>query len=194
MGSGIMDKQQIPFVDPGKHPVNSEFVIVFTERTCHIIHMVTGGILFSHNGQMMVGPIHSRPHKVYGTGIAANVFFVGMLLMDCLCHQGAVRPHHKASQLCIESHIPHPCRDKDFLIYFADSFPNHTDIIGLLIRAVRDSDSTGKIDKTNMGAGLSLKLNRNLKKYLCQHGIILIRHSIAGQESVNAKFLCSLCL
>src|SRR5699024_8785123 len=47
--------------------------------------------------------------------------------------------------------------------------------------------------KAYLSSCLFLKLYCQFKKLFCQHRIILVGHSIAGQESMDTKLLCSLC-
>lgn len=45
--TSIMDIKQISSIDLWKHAINRKFIIIFTERSRHIILMVTWRILFS---------------------------------------------------------------------------------------------------------------------------------------------------
>ena len=112
--------------------------------------------------------------------------------MNCLRYQTAIRSHHKTSHLCIDCHISHSCRNQNFLIYLADALTDLTDIIRCLIRSVRDSHTTGKIDKLHMSACFLLQINCQLKQFSGKHRIILVSHCITCKERMNTKFLCSL--
>ena len=48
---------------------------------------VTWFILLTHNCDVMVSTVHSRTHKVRCAGIYTDVFFISMLLMNCLLLQ-----------------------------------------------------------------------------------------------------------
>ena len=135
----------------------------------------------------MISTVHGRTHQVHGTGVTADVFLMGMLLMDGLCHQAAIGSHHKTSKLRINSHISHSGRNQNLLINPADALANHPDIIFLLIRAVGNPDTTGKVDKTDVRPGLFPKLHRQFKEDLGQHRIILIGHGIACQKRMDTE-------
>ena len=83
-----------------------------------------------------------------------------MLLMDCFCDKAAIRSHHETAKLCIDCNITHSGRNKYFFVYFADTLTDHTDIIWLLIRFIRNSDTTGKVDEFNVCTCLLLKASR----------------------------------
>ena len=109
--------------------------------------------------------------------------------MDCFCNKAAVRSHHKTAQLRINSNISHSCRNKNLFIDFTHTLSDHADIIRLLIRAVWNTDTAGKINKTDVRAGFLLKLHCKLKHNLCKHWVILICYSIAGKKRMNTKIL-----
>ena len=98
MRPGIVYDQIISDIDFRKHTVNGKFIVIFTEGSCDIIFVVTGGIFFSKDGDMVVRAVHGWAHQVTGTGIQAGIFFVDMLLVDALCHELAVGSQHIASK------------------------------------------------------------------------------------------------
>ena len=179
----------IPNLNLRQFPVNGKFIIVFTQRPCHIIGVVTGRILLTQHCDMMVRAVHGRAHQVHCAGIHADVLLMGVLLMNHLRHQMPVRSHHEAPQLCIDSHIPHTCGHKYFFIDLADALANHLDIIGLLIRAVRNPDTAGEVNEGDICPHLLLQLHSRLEQRLRQSRIILIGHGIAGKKRVDTKIL-----
>ena len=152
----IMDHQQIPFVNPRHHTVNGKLIIIFTQRSYYIIFVITFPILFPHHRNVMICAIHCRAHQVYGTGVHTNIFFISMLLMNRLCHKAAIRSHHKAPHFCINRRIAKARRHKHFFKHLAHAFPNYTDIIWLLPRLIRNTNASGKVDKTDIASGCFL--------------------------------------
>ena len=148
-------------------------------------------IFFSHNCDVVVCPVHCRTHQIYRTCIHTDIFFVCMLFMDCCCNQTSVWSHHKTSKLGIDCHISHSCRNKNLFIDTANPFSDDTDIVWLLIRCIRNSDSSREIDKFNVNSRLLLKLYSLLKQYFCQHWVIIICHRITCQKCMDSKFFCS---
>ena len=142
MCARVVDDQVVPLLHLGQHPVDGEFVIVLTEGTHYVILVIAGSLLLPHDRNMMIGAIHSRTHKIYRTGIHTDIFLMGMLLMNRLCHQTSVRPQHKPPQLRIDSHISHACRSQHFLIDPSHPFTDCHNIIGLLIRTIGNPDSS----------------------------------------------------
>ena len=142
---------------------------------------------------MMISPVHGRPHQVHCAGVYSCILLVGMLLMNHLRHQVPVRPHHIASQFCIDCYLSHSRRNQNFLISLPHALAYHPDIIRLLIRVIGNADPTGKIDKGNMCPGFLLQLCRQLKQLSGQCRIVLVGHSIAGKESMYSEFLHALC-
>ena len=103
--------------------------------------MVTWLVLFSHNGNVMVSTIHSRTHQVYRTGIYTDVLLMCMFFVDGFCNKTAIRSHHETAKLCVDCNITHSFRNKNFLVNLADTLTDHADVIWLLIRFVRNSDT-----------------------------------------------------
>ena len=143
---------------------------------------------------MVVCTIDCRTHQISRTRIYTNILFVDVLLMNGLCHNTAIRSQHKASHLGIDGNISHSRRDKHFVKRFVDTLTDHTDVIGLLIRCIRNSYTAGKIDKTDVTAGLLLQLHHEFKQLLCQLRIIFIGYCIAGQKGMDTEILCPLAL
>ena len=175
-----MDKKIISLLNLRQHPVYGKLVIVLAQRTCHIIHMVAGRILFSKHRDMVISPVHCRPHQVHRTGIHADILLMDMLLMDRLCHKGSERPHHKPSHLGIDRHISHSRGNQNLLIGFLHTFSDHIYIIRRLPRLIGDAHAAGEIDKGNMRARLLPQLHRKLKKLSGKHRIIFVCNGIAG--------------
>ncbi len=188
MRTRIMDHQQIADLYLRQHAVDGKLIVVLTQGPRDIIFAVTGLLLLPHNGNMMIRPVHCRTHQVYGTGVNTDVFFVCVLLMDRLSHQTAVRPEHEPPKFRIDRHIPHSFRYQHFLIYSAHAVADHTDIVRLLIRRIRNPDPARQIDELNMYARLPLKLHSRLKQDLRKHRIILVRDGIARQERMDPEF------
>ena len=111
--------------------------------------------------------------------------------MDGFCYQAAIRSHHETSKFCIDRNVVHSSRNKNFLIYLADTFTDHSDIIRSLIWSVRDSDSTGKIDELDVCSCLFVKFYCQFEHYFCKHRIILICYGIAGKECMDTEILGS---
>ena len=138
----IVDKQQISHIDLREHTVYCKLITVLAQASCHIIHMVTRFIFLAHYSDMMICAIDCRTHQVCCACIHANVFFVSMLLVNCFCNKSAVWSEHKSSKLCVDCHIPHSCRNKYFFVYLTHTFTDYSNIIRLLIRFVRNTDTT----------------------------------------------------
>ena len=71
--------------------------------------------------------------------------------MDGFRYQSAIRSCHKTAQFCEDGNIIHTCRNQNFLIYFFHTGSDNTDIIRLLIRFVGNSNTTGKVDESDVG-------------------------------------------
>ena len=189
MSPRIVDGEIVSHLDLGKHPVDGELVVVFTQRAGYVVLVIAGLIFFSQHGDMMVCAVHGGTHQVYSAGVAAQVFLMGMLFMNHLCDQMSVGSHHETAQLGVDCHVSHTCRDENFLISMLHAVRDFIDIVCFLIRAVGDPDAAGQVDEADIRAGLFLQLHGQLKQLLRQHGIIGVGHRIARQEGVNAEML-----
>ena len=62
--------------------VNGEFVVVFTERAGDVIEVCQRCMLFSENGDMMIGAVHGRAHQIAGAGVQTDVIFERVFFVD----------------------------------------------------------------------------------------------------------------
>ena len=194
MCTGVMDHEQVTHVDLRQLSVNRKFIIVLAQRTGHIINVITRRILLAHYGNMVICAVHCRAHQVDRTCIDTDILLMRMLFIDRSRHEAAIRSEHISSELGIQRNIAHAFRNQHFLIYLAHALCDDLDIVLLLIRAIRDTDSTGKIDESDLRAGRLMQLYRQLKQHLRQHRIIIICNSVARKECMDTKLLHTLCL
>ena len=194
MCTGIVDGNIVTDIDLRQHPVDGEFVVVLAQGTGHIVLVVAGLVFLAQYSDVMVSAVHGRTHQVHGTGIHTDVFLMSMLLMDDLGHQMSVRCHHITTKLCVDCHITHACRYQNFLIYLTHAFADDSDVVGFLIRTVRNTDTTGQIDEGNVCAGLLFQLYCQFEQFSCQSGIIVIRYRVTGQKRMDTEILHTLCL
>ena len=143
MCPGVMNDKIVANLNLWQHSVHCKFVIIFAERACDIILMVTGRRLLAKHCDVMIGTVHRRSHQIDSAGINTNILLMGMFLMNGRCYQAAVRSHHITSQFCINRYISHTCRYKHLFINLANAFANHANIVRLLFRIVGNSDSAG---------------------------------------------------
>ena len=158
-----MDHKIIAHIDLRQITVNSEFITVLTETSGHIIYMIARRILLTKDRNMMISTVNGRTHQVCCTRIYTDVFLIDMLLMDCLRNETAIRSEHESSHLGIDSNIAHSSRNKYFIICFMNALTDHTDIVRLLVRCVRNSNTTGEVYETYVASGLVAQLNNQFK-------------------------------
>ena len=118
--------------------------------------MITRLVLLAHHSDVVVSAVHCRTHQVYRAGIHTDILFVSVLLMDRSCDKRTVRSQHEAAKLCEERHIAHSCRNKNFLVNLSYALADDLDVVRLLIRSVRDTDSAGEVDELDVSASLFL--------------------------------------
>ena len=151
-----MDEEQVALIDLRKHAVDCKLIVVLAEGACHIVLVITRLVLLAHHRDVVVSAIHCRTHQVYRAGIHTDVLFVSVLLMDRSCDKRTVRSQHETAKLSEDRHIAHSCRNKNFLVNLSYALTDNLDIIRLLIRSVRDTDSAGEVDELDISAGLLL--------------------------------------
>ncbi len=86
-----MDNNNVPLLQFGQHTVNSKFVVVFTKRTCDIIHEIVRRILFAWNRDVMVRAVKGGTHQVGHAGVQTGKLFVSVLDMQDAGHQITIR-------------------------------------------------------------------------------------------------------
>ena len=172
--TGIMDDQQIADVDARQYPVDGKLVIVLTQTADNVVLVVAGRVLLAHDRDMVIRPVHGRTHQVTCAGICADVLLIDVLCVDRARHEMTVRCEHKAAEFGVQRHITHAGRHKDLLIRPAHAFADDGDVIGRLIRPVRDTDAAGEVNERDMAAGLLLQLRRQPEKHTRQRGIVFV--------------------
>ena len=189
VGAGVMDDQQVADLNFRQHPVNGELVVVFAQGAGDVVHVVTGGVLLAHDGDVVVGPVHGGPHQVGSAGVHPDVVLVGLLLVEHPGDQMAVGGQHEAAQLGAQGDIPHAGGHQNLLVGPADPLTDDGDVVGGLIRAVGDAHAAGEVNEGDVAAGFLLQLHRHAEENSGQGGIILVGQSVGGQEGVNAELL-----
>ncbi len=107
--------------------------------------------------------------------------------MDRLCYKLSVRSHHKTSHFGINRNVSHSGRNQNFFINLTHPLTDHADVIRCLIRLVRDSDTTGKVDEFNICSGLLFEAYGQLKQLTRKLRIVFIRYRIACQKSMHTE-------
>ena len=169
-----MDDQQITDVNARQHPVDGKLVIVLTQTANDIVLVVAGRVLLAHDRNVVIRPVHGRTHQVTCAGIRADVLLIYVLCVDRARHEMTVRREHKSAEFAVQRHIAHAGRYKDLLICPAHAFTDDGDVIGRLIRPVRDTDAAGEVNERDMAAGLLLQLRCQPEKHTRQRGIVFV--------------------
>ena len=188
MRAGVVNIKQIAAFDFGQHTVDCEFIIVFAKRAGHVIFVVTRRVFFAHNGNMMIGAVHRRTHQIDRAGVHADIFLVGMFFVNGSCDKRTVRPHHKPAELGVNGNIAHACRYENFVINSFHAFADFENIVRLLVGLIGNTDTAGKVDKTNIGAGFLFQTDGDFKQSFGKSRIIVICHGVAREESVQTEF------
>ena len=149
-----MDHKVIAHIDLRQLTVNCKLITILAKASRHIIYMITWRIFLAKNRNMMVCTVDGRTHQVGRTCIHSDVLLVNMLLMDCLGNKTSIRSEHESSHLGVDCNIPHTCRNKNFIISFMNALTDHMDIVWLLVRCIRDSDTSGEVYKTDIASCL----------------------------------------
>ena len=153
--------------------------------------MIARLILLPQDRDVMIRPVHCRPHQVYGAGVHADVLFVNVLLVNSPDYKPAVRRQHKTPQFGIDGNIAHACRHKNLVENFLHAATDSCNINSLLVRTIRDSDSAGKIHECNMRTGSLVKLHCEREQSPSQSRIIVLRSRVAYEERMYAEMLYS---
>ena len=76
----------------------------------------------------------------------------GMLLVDALGNQSAVRAKDKAAHLGVDGNIVHASRNKNLVVCLMHAFTDGHDVVRLLRRTVRNAYAAGQVDECDMHA------------------------------------------
>ena len=108
---------------------------------------------------MMIGAIDSGTHQVSSSSVAADVFFINMLLVNSGSYQSAIRCQHVTAKLGKQLNIAHACRYKHLFKHLAHAFADCQYIVILLFGLIGNADTAAEVDKGDMRAGFFLQLN-----------------------------------
>ena len=111
--------------------------------------------------------------------------------MNHLSNQLAIRRKHESSKFRKDSSFAKPCRYHDFFKCLSDTLADYLDIIRRLLRTIRNTHTTGQVNKCHLDTGLFLYLNRQLEQSSRKHRIIVIRYRITNKERMNTDTLCT---
>ena len=153
---GVVNDQQVAQVDLREGAVDGELVVVLAQPSGHVVDVVAGRVLLTHDGDVVIRAVHGGAHKVGGAGVYPHILLVGMLEVRRLGHQAAVGGQHEPAQLGEDGHVSHPGADQHLLICLAYAFTDDRNVVGGLVRAVGDSHAAGEVDKGDVTAGLLL--------------------------------------
>ena len=188
MRAGVVNIKQIAAFDFGQHAVDRKFVVVFAKRAGHIIFVVARCVFFTHNGNVMIRAVHRRTHQVDRAGVHADIFLVGMFFVYGSCDKRTVRTHHKPAELGVNGNIAHACRHENFVIDRFHAFADFENIVRFLVRLIGNADTAGKVDETDIGAGLFFQADGDFKQSSCKGRVIVVCHGVAREESVQTEF------
>ena len=76
-----------------------------------------------------------------------------MFFMDGFGNQSIIWTSHKPAKLGTQGYITHSGWNKNLVIYFMYSLADNHNIIRLLIRGIRNTDSAGQVDESNVCTG-----------------------------------------
>ena len=194
MRAGIVDINVIADVNLRQIAVNGKLVVIFAQTAGHVVGMIAQRVFLAEHGDMVVCAVHRRTHEVCRAGVQTGILLIGMLLVDALGNQSAVRAKDKAAHLGIDGNIVHASRNKNLVVCLMHAFTDGHDVVRLLRRTVRNAYAAGQVDECDMHAGLLLHVNRQLEQDACQCRIVLIGNRVGGEECVNAEMLNTLLL
>ena len=189
MCSGIVNEEVISLLKLRKFTVDGKLVIVFAKGTYHIVDLVCGSIFFTENGDMMICTVHGRSHKVNCAGVNSGVLLVGVLEVDDLCDESAVRTCHESSHLCKDTDVSQAVWNQYLVKNLMYTGTDDFNVIALLVGLVRYAYTAGKIDEVKLNSGLILYSHCKLKKLLCKCRIIIIGYCIGGKEGMHSEML-----
>ena len=90
----------------------------------------------------MISAVHCRTHKVNGTSVNTDIFLVCVLFVNCSSYKRTVRTHHKSAKFCAKFYITHSGRNKNFVKYLVNTLADNSNVVWLLVRSVRDTNTT----------------------------------------------------
>ena len=154
--------------------------------------MVAGGVLLPHDRDVVVGPVHGRPHEVGGAGVDADVLLVNMLAVDGPGDQGSVRARHETAHFREEGDVSESGRHEDFFVYLFNAGADLCNVVRFLVRRVGNADTAGEVDEGKRYPALFLDLDRQLEEVPGQGRIVVVRHGVRHEESMYTETLGAL--
>ena len=185
-----MDHHQIALFHPRQPPIHRKLIVIFAQAARYIVQRIRRCIPFAADMDMMISAVHGRPHQIGCTGIHPQIPLMDILFVDGPCDQPTLRPGHKSAQLRLDLYpglggiTEHPD------IFLPDPFTDPGDIRLLLIGMIGDAHAAGKIDEIQGHAAFLFQSGAQIKQNAGKRWIIAVPGGIAGQEGMQAEFLC----
>ena len=114
-----------------------------------------------------------------------------MLGVQALGDKGSVGREHIAAEFREDRNVVHALGGEDFLILLTNQLAYLHDIAARLLGAIIDSDTAGKIDKSDMHAASLAESYGELEEYRRELRVIVVRHGVGRKERVDAEVLCA---
>ena len=170
--------QDIADVDLRQHAVNSEFIVVFAQTARHIVLVVARCVLLAEHGDVVVGAVHRRAHKVSRARVKTYVFLVYVLFVDSRGDKRTVGREHVSAQLGVDLNVAHTRGHKYLLEFFANALAYYRDIVLAVLGLIVNAYAAREVDELDMHAGLFVQANRKLEKNRRELGIIIVGNSV----------------
>ena len=116
MRAGIVDINVIADVNLRQIAVNGKLVVILAQTAGHVVGMIAQRVFLAEHGDMVICAVHRRAHKVRRAGVQTGILLIGMLLVDALGNQSAVRAKDKAAHLGVDGNIVHAGRNKNLVV------------------------------------------------------------------------------
>jgi len=114
---------------------------------------------------------------------------MGMLFVNCFCHQTAVGSQHKPAHFGAKLDIRHTRRFQHLFVCLTYALADFSDVRFLLIRAIGNAHAAGKVDKGHRQTSVILNFHRQTEQLPRQRGVIVILCGVRGQKCVDSHFL-----
>ena len=187
MRAGIVDGDDIAQFDLRQRAGDGEFIIVFAQRTHHIIDVIGGGVLPAQHRDVVVGAVHRGTHEIYRARVEPDVFAVDVLFMNRRGDQKPVRAGDVSAQLRCDVRMPKPGGRHDFGKRMANFRADCADIGRFLLRMVGDAHAAGQVYHEDIRAQRDMQIARQRKQNARVFGIVMRLQRVARQQRMQTE-------
>ena len=186
MGAGVVNNDQIAFVDRGQIALDGEFVVVLAKRPDHVDRPARRRVQLGRHGDVMIGAVHARSHQGLHRGVHTDVCAIDVLAVDGPHDQHSVRSGHVASAFHVKLR-PVAVFRLEILQHGRYLCGHVFQVERLLLRPIGDAQAPSHVDELETDIQPAGYLCDQRQQHLHGFNHVLVVELVGGDHRVHAE-------